>query len=145
MFDSELRDGGHPCAAGTSRGIPGRRPAGAASDDRTAAAWTGPCAGDPARWDLDAGNLTQWLTAMRVCVNCPVLDSCVALRDEFFPNAGSSHRAGNPSGVIWAGIAYSESGVPLDGRGLRLYAARRRASTEHPVTPERPAAAATAV
>ena len=29
--------------------------------------------------------------------------------------------------MIWAGIAYSESGVPLDGRGLRLYAARRRA------------------
>ena len=50
--------------------------------------------------------------------------------DAFFPAADSTHRSvGNPNGVIWAGIAYSESGVPLDGRGLRLYAARRRRRT----------------
>ena len=57
--------------------------------DRATAAWAGPCAGDPTRWDLDVGTLTQWLAAMRECVNCPVLDECVALRDEFFPDVDS--------------------------------------------------------
>lgn len=120
-----------------------RRPAAAASPDRTTAAWTGSCADDPARWDLDTGTITQWLSAMRECVTCPVLDRCVELRDEFFPDADTTRRrAGNPSGVIWAGIAYSESGVPLDGRGLRLYAARRRDRAQSAATPRRSAAAA---
>lgn len=102
--------------------------------------WTGPCATDPTGWDLDAGTLTQWLAAMRLCVDCPVLEQCVALRDEFFPDADTTHRApGNPNGVIWAGVAYSDSGVPLDGRGLRLYAARRR-DPDRPATPGPPPA-----
>ena len=107
--------------------------------DRGGRTWEGPCATDPTGWDLDAGTLTQWLAAMRECVNCPVLDECVALREEFFPHADTTHRAGgNPSGVIWAGVAYSESGVPLDGRGLRLYAARRHAPAARPSTNELP-------
>lgn len=107
--------------------------------DRGGRTWEGPCATDPTGWDLDAGTLTQWLAAMRECVNCPVLDECVALREEFFPHADTTHRAtGNPSGVIWAGVAYSESGVPLDGRGLRLYAARRHAPAVRPSITELP-------
>ncbi len=131
----------HPAQGGTSvrpdRTEPARPhtsdPAGPhAANEET---WAAPCAEDPTAWDLDTGTLGQWLAALRQCVGCPVLDECVALRDEFFPDADSTHRApGNPNGVIWAGIAYSDSGVPLDGRGLRLYAARRRRRTELPAT-----------
>lgn len=127
---SDLGGEHHRDRAGVGRTIAARRPM-AGTADRAAAAWGGPCAGDPTRWDLDVGTLTQWLAAMRECVNCPVLEECVALRDEFFPGVATTHRAtGNPSGVIWAGVAYSETGVPLDGRGLRLYAARRRSGSE---------------
>lgn len=114
-------------------GEPLESPATPTANRTPPATWSPPCAADPTAWDLDAGTLAQWLAAMRQCVHCPVLDECVALRDAFFPAADSTHRSvGNPNGVIWAGIAYSESGVPLDGRGLRRYAARRRRPTAPP-------------
>jgi hypothetical protein len=129
----ESSTGGEEAVTPTSNhrtGEPPESPATPAVDRAPHGTWSAPCAADPTAWDLDAGTLAQWLAAMRQCVHCPVLDECVALRDAFFPAADSTHRSvGNPNGVIWTGIAYSESGVPLDGRGLRLYAARRRRRT----------------
>ena len=89
--------------------------------------WRGPCAADPAGWDLDAGTLTQWLAAMRTCLNCPMLQLCRQARQEFWPLADPHHPNRNPAGVIWAGVAYTETGHVLDDEGLRLYSARRSA------------------
>jgi hypothetical protein len=88
--------------------------------------WQGPCYENPAGWDLDAGTLVQWLAALRSCHECPVLARCETLRDEFWPNADPRKPAHNPSGVIMAGVAYSETGRVLDRAGLGRIAALRR-------------------
>lgn len=91
-------------------------------------AWQGPCAIGQARpqdahprasWDLDIGDLTAWFRAADACNGCPFLAACLAQRREFFPSS-------NPAGVIWAGVAYSETGRVLDTSGLRRLAATRR-------------------
>ena len=88
--------------------------------------WEGPCARNPAGWDLDAGTLEQWVAAMLQCLDCPMLVRCREVRDEFWPNADPRQPAHNPRGVILAGVAYSESGRVLDNVSLRRLAALRR-------------------
>ena len=88
----------------------------------TAFAWQGPCTtyqahpADPSpetSWDLDVGDLQSWLEARRVCdEECPLVSACLRQRQESYPT-------GNPRSVIWAGVAYSETGRLLDTRGLR--------------------------
>lgn len=77
---------------------------------------------DPhASWDLDNGDLRSWMRAQHACLElCPVLRECTARRDRLYP------RAENPLAVIWAGVAYGDTGQVLDHRGLR-----RRAATQH--------------
>lgn len=78
-----------------------------------------PCEERPEAWDLDVSQLIDWLAAMRVCVSsCPLLEQCVKLREEFYPDS-------NPQGVIWAGVAYSATGAPLVADDLRSYAKRK--------------------
>lgn len=73
-----------------------------------------------ASWDLDIGDLRSWLRAQRACLEeCPLLAACAQLRSDHFPG-------GNPQAVIWAGVAYSETGRVLDTTGLRRLAAVRR-------------------
>lgn len=103
-----------------------------------------PCTEDPTLWDLDQGTLTQWLAALRTCWMCPVLLQCGQLRDRYYPRGSAGRRvAGNPRSVIWAGVAYSEDGAPMDPDTLRRYASRRgqiQAPTgDEPVTKARQA------
>lgn len=83
-------------------------------------------------WDLDFGDVRSWLRAQRVCLEqCPVLQQCEDLRDRLYR---PSRR--RPAGVIWAGVAYSDSGKVLDMEGLRRLSAtlRSRRSTSFRVT-----------
>jgi hypothetical protein len=93
--------------------------------------WIGPChasgrsaaADHPQEsWDLDVGDVQSWLRAQRVCLEqCPFLLACQARRTRLYP-----HSARNPQAVIWAGLAYSETGRILDTAGLRrLWATQR--------------------
>lgn len=103
-------------------------------DDLSAAAlrFRVPCIDDPSGWDLDLGTLTQWLAALRTCWQCPVLRQCGQLRDAHYPRGSATRRvAGNPRSVIWAGVAYSEDGSPMDPDTLRRYA-RRQGRIQHP-------------
>jgi hypothetical protein len=75
-------------------------------------------------WDLDVGDLRSWMRAQHACLEeCPLLRECIAQRDRIY------HRA-TPQAVIWAGIAYGDTGQVLDKPGLRRRAAtQRRRST----------------
>ncbi len=88
--------------------------------------WRGPCADDPAGWDLDAGDLVRWLQALRECGQCPVRQRCLQLRAEHWPQADPRRPVMNPKSVIWAGVAYSDTGRVLSEESLRHMAARRR-------------------
>ncbi len=85
--------------------------------------WRGPCSDHPDAWDLDVVDVAAWLKAIRTCrESCPFLANCLARRAEYYPGAGlrdprSASR--RPSGVIWAGDAYSITGRRLDVAGLR--------------------------
>jgi len=92
----------------------------------TAGQWRGPCADDPAGWDLDAGDLIRWLKALRECGQCPVLQRCLQLRAEHWPQADPRRPVMNPKSVIWAGVAYSDEGRVMSEESLRYMAARRR-------------------
>lgn len=96
--------------------------------------WKGPCTDDPVAWDLDVGTLTQWLAALRICRNhCPMLRQCEQARQEFLPLADPRRPAFNPKGVIWAGIAYSETGHVLSPESLQRLATLRRNRNAGPV------------
>ena len=92
----------------------------------TTGQWRGPCADDPAGWDLDAGDLIKWLHALRECGQCPVLQRCLQLRAEHWPQADPRRPVKNPKSVIWAGVAYSDTGRVMSEDSLRYMAARRR-------------------
>ena len=92
----------------------------------TVGQWRGPCADDPAGWDLDAGDLIRWLKALRECGQCPVLQRCLQLRAEHWPQADPGRPVMNPKSVIWAGVAYSDEGRVMSEDSLRYMAARRR-------------------
>ena len=90
--------------------------------------WRGPCSGAEqaaardaphVSWDLDIGESVSWWRAVQMCSDCPVRELCTQMRAEMFPT-------GNPSGVIWAGVAYSETGRVLDQAGLRRLGSTRR-------------------
>ena len=83
--------------------------------------WHGPCRDDPDSWDLDSGDVKRWLRAMRVCrESCPFLAECVATRTRMYPaTADVQSSRSMPSGVIWAGIAYSDTGHALSEHLLR--------------------------
>lgn len=93
--------------------------------------WVGPChasgrnaaADDPHEsWDLDVGDVQSWLRAQRVCLEqCPFLVTCQTRRTRLYP-----HPARNPQAVIWAGVAYSDTGRILDTAGLRRLSATQR-------------------
>ena len=73
-------------------------------------------------WDLDVGELPSWMWAQHVCVEeCPLLAACTEQRDRLYPRTGSG-----PPSVIWAGVAYGDTGQVLDKRGLRRRAATKR-------------------
>lgn len=73
-------------------------------------------------WDLDVGELPSWVRAQHVCVeDCPLLSQCTEQRDRLYPRTGTG-----PQAVIWAGVAYGDTGQVLDKRGLRRRAATQR-------------------
>lgn len=66
------------------------------------------CASNPEGWSVDQGGLPDWLRAIRICVtDCPLIQQCWEARNRQYPD----HE--NPAGVIWAGVAYTETGQPL--------------------------------
>lgn len=100
-------------------------------------AMAAPCARSPEAWDLDAGDLTQWLAALRTCrESCPMLAACVSMRQQLYPGSGSAAAPrDNPRAVIWAGVAYSDEGRVLAPDSLRNLAARRRGIAERAQNP----------
>ena len=100
--------------------------------------WVGPCRSDArsstedqphASWDLDVGDLQSWLRGQRICLEqCPFLTHCRAQRDQLYP-----YPVRNPQAVIWAGVAYSETGKILDTSGLRRLWATQRGRDERSV------------
>src|SRR5664279_2475275 len=77
--------------------------------------WQGLCTDDPDSWDLDSGDVKRWLRAIRMCrESCPFLAECAAARTRMYPaTADVQFSRSMPSGVIWAGIAYSDAGYVL--------------------------------
>ncbi len=53
--------------------------------------------------------------------SAPFLVACQARRTKLYP-----HPARNPQAVIWAGVAYSDTGRILDTAGLRRLSATQR-------------------
>lgn len=96
----------------------------------TGSNWRGLCAASStapqneaspgACWDLDRGDLVSWSRALQTCEACPFKSLCAEERDELFAANG------RPTGVIWAGVAYSDTGRVLDASGLRRLAASQR-------------------
>lgn len=54
---------------------------------------------------------------MQTCIDCPVIENCRRERAELNEN---------PKGVIWAAVAFTETGIAMDTAGLRRLAATRR-------------------
>ena len=93
--------------------------------------WPEPaCASNPEGWSVDqGGGLPDWLRAIRTCVtDCPLLQQCWEARNRQYPDQE------NPAGVIWAGVAYTETGQPLVTQSALVeYSHRRdRGWREHP-------------
>lgn len=79
--------------------------------------------GRPAGWDLDVPDLPAWRAAQRACQQtCPMLDECRRLLTSHYPRHGPV-AARNPKSVIWAGVAYSQSGMILSAEALPAVAA----------------------
>lgn len=83
------------------------------------------CAARPAHWDLDADGVDEngleatirtWQSAITACRACPMLQHCRAQAERE-----------QPKDMIWAGVAYGDSGQPIDS--LRAYAARKATAT----------------
>lgn len=113
--------------------------------DETAELLQLPCVEDPAGWDLDRGDLSDWLAAKRTCLTlCPALGECHAYRVEMYPASAAveANPKENPAGVIWAGVAFSDTGRALTNTQLRLMAAKKRKTAERAAAqdPQRQAA-----
>lgn len=91
------------------------------------AKWRGPCAAEPTAWDLDAGDLGSWLRAQRLCSSCPFLTECRISLLQSFPDASVQRPSKNPKSVVWAGLAYSDTGRVMSPETLRRYASQRQA------------------
>lgn len=86
-------------------------------------------------WDLDIGDLRSWMRAQHTCVEqCPLLAECTDHRDKLYPRPGAG-----PQSVIWAGVAYGDTGQVLDRRGLRRRAATQRSRGHRAEPPVRAA------
>lgn len=82
-----------------------------------------PCEREVWRWDLDKGVYPDWVRAQSECASCPVLEQCRGLLARWYPRAGE--RDQGPQGVIWAGVAYGNQGMPLSDAQLRAFHQRR--------------------
>ncbi|MFI9504209.1 hypothetical protein [Nocardia sp. NPDC052566] len=71
------------------------------------------CADCPDAWDLDVGKLGGWIRALGLCRTCPLLDECTELR------AKLQAIGQPPRSMIWAGVAYDNSGNAI--ADLRRY------------------------
>jgi len=93
---------------------------------QTAPAAASPCASNPEGWDMDHGDLSDWLRALRACAqDCPLLRQCWERRNALYASE-------MPAGVIWAGTAFTETGVALTKWNLEEYAqkyAKKRVKT----------------
>lgn len=79
--------------------------------------------GRPAAWDLDVPDLPAWRVAQLACLQtCPMLVECRRLLAGHYPRHGSV-AARNPKSVIWAGVAYGQSGMILSAAALPAVAA----------------------
>lgn len=74
------------------------------------------CVGNPDLWDMDNGDVTSWLMAIRVCTTaCPMLAACWAAKtDQYGPGAG-------PAGMIQAGVGHTATGRALRPARLLTY------------------------
>ena len=76
------------------------------------------CELDPASWDVDHGELPDWMRAIRNCIECPLKLACWEKRNRLYPED-------HPAGVIWAGTLYTEDSVPITaGDELVRYATK---------------------
>lgn len=76
------------------------------------------CELDPASWDVDHGELPDWMRAIRNCIECPLKLACWEKRNRLYPED-------HPAGVIWAGTLYTEDSVPISaGDELVRYATK---------------------
>lgn len=75
-----------------------------------------PCAAQPDLWDMERGNLSTWLAAIRVCTtDCPLLAQCWADKlATYGPAAG-------PEGLIQAGVGHTMTGRALRPARLMTY------------------------
>ncbi|MBF6351369.1 MULTISPECIES: hypothetical protein [Nocardia] len=95
----------------------------------------------PDSWDLDSGNPEAWRTAIRTCYGCPLFDQCSRLAQSLI------ERGDAPRAMIWAGIAYDNSGniiedlerhraVPVDHkRPMRIIRNGPRPASHQPAAP----------
>ena len=91
---------------------------------RPATAPVAPCKSNPAGWDMDTADLTAWLLALRTCAqDCPMLRACYENRNRLYTDS-------MPAGVIWAGVAFTETGQPLTKYDLLAYADKLKARQE---------------
>lgn len=67
-----------------------------------------PCADLPDSWDLDAGTPEAWQSAVRTCNSCPLIAQCRQLVQTLIA------RGDGPRAMIWAGIAYDNSGNVIE-------------------------------
>lgn len=67
-----------------------------------------PCAELPDSWDLDSGTPEAWHSAVRTCYGCPLFEQCARLAQTLID------RGDAPRAMIWAGIAYDNSGNVIE-------------------------------
>ncbi|MFI5715829.1 hypothetical protein [Nocardia sp. NPDC051750] len=67
-----------------------------------------PCASLPDGWDLDSGSPEAWRVAIRTCYGCSLFDQCSKLAQSLI------ERGDAPRAMIWAGIAYDNSGNVIE-------------------------------
>lgn len=67
-----------------------------------------PCADVPDNWDMDTGTPDAWRAAVRTCQNCPLFVQCSQLAQML------TARGDGPRAMIWAGIAYDNSGSVIE-------------------------------
>lgn len=67
-----------------------------------------PCADQPDTWDLDTGTPDAWHLAVRICMECPLLNNCQDLVETL------AERGDGPRAMIWAGVGYDNSGRVIE-------------------------------
>ncbi|MEU1985876.1 hypothetical protein [Nocardia sp. NPDC019395] len=67
-----------------------------------------PCAEVPDSWDLDSGTPDAWQSAVHTCYGCPLFEQCKRLAQTLI------ERGDAPRAMIWAGVAYDNSGNVIE-------------------------------